>query len=87
MYYLHYLLCSYFSFCIDDHQSYQGHTVRGESGMLYGDVCENIEFQSIRNPYYDSEIKVNELSAIATSSPTTNDIEAITTTNNIYYDL
>ena len=41
----------------------------------------------IQNPYYDKEVKVTGLNSKVTSSPDPNDIEAITTTKNIYYDI
>ena len=58
-----------------------------QKGMLYGDIGESLELQPIQNPYYDKEVKVTSLNSKVTSSPDPNDIEAITTTKNIYYDI
>ena len=76
---------SIFSSGTDAQQSFQGPHSTGEHGLLYGEVSESIEFQTIQNPYYDSDIQISNLHERV--SPDANDIDAVTATKNIYYDI
>lgn len=57
------------------------------SGDIYGDIDEDVDFQVIQNPYYDGEIKMSPLNT-NNARKTTNlkDTEAVTVTHNIYYE-
>ena len=68
----------------DGQQRLQGPHNNGEHGLAYGEDGESIEFQTIQNPYYEQDVKIIEK---VTSSPNANDIEAVTATKNIYYDI
>ena len=79
------LILFIFSSGTDAQQGIQGPHNTGEHGLLYGEVGESIEFQTIQNPYYDSDIKISELPERV--YPDANDIDAVTGTKNIYYDI
>ena len=48
---------------------------------------ENLEFQTIQNPYYDNNIEMSDLSENMNLRSNSNYVDAITATTNIYYDL
>ena len=71
----------------DAQQGLEGPNKSGEHGLVYGEVTESIEIQPIQNPYYDTDIEISGMPEKVTSSPDANDIETVTATKNIYYDI
>ena len=59
-----------------------------DSGDIYGNIDEDIEFQGIENPYYDGEIEMSAQNTNdAKKKPNLNDTEVVTTIHNIYYEI
>ena len=59
-----------------------------DSGDIYGNIDEGIEFQAIQNPYYDGEIEMSAQNTNNVKKKTNlNDVEVVTVTHNTYYEM
>ena len=66
-----------------------GHDKGNEDhGNIYGDVNDDLEFQTVQNPYYggEEEIDINT-NITGTARPDTNNTEVVTLTKNDYYEM
>ena len=62
--------------------------VNGEIGNVYGAIEDDIEFQTIDNPYYGGEVDLASANnGDQRNNPNERDLEIITATSNIYYGL
>ena len=57
-------------------------------GDVYGDVNDDLEFQTVQNPYYGGEEQM-DINTTSTKSPRpdTNNTEVVTLTKNDYYEM
>ena len=61
--------------------------VKDDDGLIYGDENDESELQNVQNPYYHGNVRIVDLHATASDSPSSNQTEAITLTKNVYYEL
>ena len=59
-----------------------------ETGNIYGEIAEDLELQTIDNPYYGGEVDMDSVNNRGNRNNPNNDKEEIiTATSNIYYGL
>ena len=72
----------------DGYDMIEDDALNGETGNVYGALDEDLELQTIDNPYYDGEGgMVFENNSVQGRNVNPGDQEIITRTSNIYYGL
>ena len=62
-----------------------GEKTNEDCGNVYGDVNDDLEFQTVQNPYYGDEEEINvNTNSFKTPGSNTNPTEVITLTKNDY---
>ena len=62
--------------------------INEQYGNVYGDVNDDLEFETVQNPYYEGDDEINaHTNIIETPDPNTSHAEVITVTKNDYYEM